>query len=56
MHLLRIHRNCLVNRAQLAELRRDGDGHIWALLKDSPTPLEVSRRCAGELKDWFKGN
>jgi two-component system response regulator AlgR len=56
MRLLRIHRNCLVNRAQLAELRRDGDGRIWAHLKDSPTPLEVSRRCAGELKDWFKGN
>jgi two-component system response regulator AlgR len=54
--LLRIHRNCLVNRAQLAELRRDGEGRIWAVLKDSPTPLEVSRRCAGELKDWLKGH
>jgi two-component system response regulator AlgR len=56
LRLLRIHRNCLVNRAQLAELRRDGEGRIWAQLKDSPRPLEVSRRCAGELKDWFKGN
>ena len=54
--LLRIHRNCLVNRAQLAELRRDGEGRIWAALKDSPAPLEVSRRCAGELKDWLKGH
>lgn len=54
--LLRIHRNCLVNRAQLAELRRDGEGRIWAVLKDSPAPLEVSRRCAGELKDWLKGH
>ncbi|GAB3005489.1 DNA-binding response regulator [Arenimonas maotaiensis] len=53
--LVRIHRNCLVNRAQLQALRRDADGHVWALLKDIQRPLEVSRRCAGELKDWFKG-
>ena len=53
--LLRIHRNCLVNPAQLSELRRDPDGHVWAVLKDVEKPLEVSRRCAGELKDWFKG-
>ena len=53
--LLRIHRNCLVNPAQLIELRRDPDGHVWAVLKDIEKPLEVSRRCAGDLKDWFKG-
>lgn len=53
--LLRIHRNCLVNPAQLVELRRDSDGHAWAVLKDVEKPLEVSRRCAGELKDWLKG-
>lgn len=53
--LLRIHRNCLVNPAQLSELRRDADGHAWAVLKDVEKPLEVSRRCAGDLKDWFKG-
>lgn len=53
--LLRIHRNCLVNPVQLSELRRDADGHVWAVLKDVEKPLEVSRRCAGELKDWLKG-
>ena len=53
--LLRIHRNCLVNPAQLSELRRDPDGQVWAVLKDIEKPLEVSRRCAGDLKDWFKG-
>ncbi len=53
--LVRIHRNCLVNRAQLQELRRDPAGHVWAVLRDVDRPLEVSRRCAGELKDWFKG-
>lgn len=53
--LVRIHRNCLVSRAHLQALRRDAEGHVWALLKDVERPLEVSRRCAGELKDWFKG-
>lgn len=53
--LLRIHRNCLVNPSQLTELRRDHDGHVWAILKSVDKPLEVSRRCAGDLKDWFKG-
>jgi two-component system response regulator AlgR len=52
---MRIHRNCLVNPAQLSELRRDPDGHVWAVLKDVEKPLEVSRRCAGDLKDWLKG-
>lgn len=53
--LVRIHRNCLVSRTQLQALRRDAEGHVWALLKDVDRPLEVSRRCAGELRDWFKG-
>lgn len=53
--LVRIHRNCLVSRTQLQALRRDADGHVWALLKDVDRPLEVSRRSAGELRDWFKG-
>lgn len=53
--LLRIHRNCLVNAAQLTGLRRDADGHVWAVLKEIERPLEVSRRCAADLKDWLKG-
>lgn len=53
--LLRIHRNCLINPTRLAELRRDSEGHVWAVLKEVDRPLEVSRRCAGDLKDWFKG-
>ena len=53
--LLRIHRNCLVNAAQLNGLRRDADGQVWAVLKEVERPLEVSRRCAVELKDWLKG-
>lgn len=51
---LRIHRSCLVKSEQLQEIRRDTEGHVWAVLKDWPKPLEISRRCAGELKDRFK--
>lgn len=45
--MLRIHRNCLVNRRQLAgfELRREGEETRWvALLRDWPEVLPVSRR------------
>lgn len=50
----RIHRNCLVKAEQLLEIRRDMDGQAWAVLKDWPKALEISRRCASELKDTFK--
>ncbi len=50
----RIHRNCLVKVEQLHEIRRDADGQTWAVLKDWPKALEISRRCASELKDIFK--
>lgn len=45
--LLRIHRNCLINRAWLTgfELQRDGEESRWlAILKDWPEKLPVSRR------------
>jgi two-component system response regulator AlgR len=45
--LLRIHRNCLVNRAYLTgfELAREGDDSRWmAVLKGYPERLPVSRR------------
>jgi two-component system response regulator AlgR len=51
---LRIHRNCLVKIGQLLEIRRDNDGQAWAILKEWPKALEISRRCASELKDRFK--
>ncbi len=50
----RIHRNCLVKAEQLLEIRRDIDGQTWAVLKNWPKALEISRRCASELKDTFK--
>ncbi|WP_028770813.1 LytR/AlgR family response regulator transcription factor [Silanimonas lenta] len=51
---LRIHRNCLVAREQLVELRRNPDGSVYALLRDSPARLEVSRRCLPLLKEELK--
>ena len=47
---VRIHRNCLVARRELAELKRTPDGHVHALLRSGGTPLEVSRRCVPQLR------
>ncbi len=51
---LRIHRNCLVARNELVELRRTGDGHVQAILRHAETPLEVSRRCVPGLREKLK--
>ncbi len=51
---LRIHRNCLVAADALAELRRTPDGQTHVLLRDVPTPLEVSRRCLPLLREQLK--
>lgn len=53
---MRIHRNCLVKKEQLNIVRRDTEGHVWAQLRDVSTPLEVSRRCSSDLKEWFKNS
>lgn len=47
---IRIHRNCLVARARLVELRRAPAGQVHAVLRDVPEPLEISRRCVASLK------
>ncbi|MGI8560933.1 MAG: LytR/AlgR family response regulator transcription factor [Luteimonas sp.] len=51
---LRIHRNCLVARHQIVELRRDPDGHVHAILRHGKQPLEVSRRCVAQLRETVK--
>lgn len=48
---LRIHRNCLVARHELVELRREPDGHVRAILRHGTQPLEVSRRCVAPLRE-----
>ena len=51
---VRIHRNCLVARGELVELRRASDGHVQAVLRHGKEPLEVSRRCLAALRDTVK--
>jgi two-component system response regulator AlgR len=51
---LRIHRNCLIAASALTELRRDADGQAHVVLRNVPTPLEVSRRCLPLLRDRLR--
>lgn len=51
--LLRIHRNTLVNRAQVSGFMRQ-HGQLLVLLKDSDCQLEVSRRHQAELREWVE--
>ncbi|MGH8025711.1 MAG: LytR/AlgR family response regulator transcription factor [Pseudoxanthomonas sp.] len=51
---VRIHRNCLVARHEITELKRIGDGRVQAVLRHGKEPLEVSRRCVAGLRDTVK--
>src|SRR5690606_1926199 len=51
---VRIHRNCLVARHEILELRRGTDGHVQAMLRHGDHPLEVSRRCVANLRDTLR--
>lgn len=48
---MRIHRNCLISRHELVEIRRDHDGHVHAVLRHVQQPLEVSRRCVAQVRE-----
>lgn len=51
---VRIHRNCLVARHEIVELKRSPDGHVHAVLRHGKAPLEVSRRCVSGLRETLK--
>ena len=51
---VRIHRNCLVARHEITELKRSSDGRVHAVLRHGKEPLEVSRRCVAGLRDTVK--
>ena len=51
---VRIHRNCLVARHEIVELKRGPDGHVNAVLRHGKQPLEVSRRCVSGLRETLK--
>jgi two-component system response regulator AlgR len=57
--LIRVHRNALVCRAKIQNLKRDRDGQFYIELKsttaDSPRKLvHVSRRHVQDVRDWLK--
>ncbi|TWG91628.1 LytTR family two component transcriptional regulator [Luteimonas sp. J16] len=51
---VRIHRNCLVARDELVELRRSIDGQVHAILRNGDRPLDVSRRCVAQLREAIR--
>jgi two-component system response regulator AlgR len=51
---VRIHRNCLVAREELRELRRLPDGRVHAVLRSGGPALEVSRRCLPALRERLR--
>lgn len=51
---VRIHRNCLVARDEIAELQRDAEGHAVLRLRHAPQLLEVSRRCMPDLRGMMR--
>lgn len=51
---IRIHRNCLVARHEILELKRCTDGHVQVVLLHGKQPLEVSRRCVAGLRDTLR--
>jgi len=51
---VRIHRNCLVARHEIVELKRCADGHVQLVLLHGKQPLEVSRRCVAGLRETLK--
>lgn len=51
---VRIHRNCLVARDEIVELRRSPDGSVHAVLRHVDAPLEISRRCLTQLRETLR--
>ncbi len=52
-HMLRIHRNTLVNHHYLDRLQRLQDGHFEVYLKGVPQGLSVSRRMVSDVKSFL---
>ncbi|MCF6324831.1 MAG: LytTR family DNA-binding domain-containing protein [Gammaproteobacteria bacterium] len=51
---LRIHRNTLIFKKQLAGIGKDDQGHPQLLLRDCDDPLAISRRHLSEIKNLLK--
>jgi two-component system response regulator AlgR len=51
---VRVHRNALAGVKYLERIERNADGQYFVHLRGCETPLQVSRRMAGELKERFR--
>jgi two-component system response regulator AlgR len=51
--LIRVHRNCLVNRSRIEKLFRSTDGGYWVSVAGEAEPLAVSRRHVKQVKEVF---
>jgi two-component system response regulator AlgR len=51
---VRIHRNCLVARHEIVELKRAPDGHVQAGAAPWGPSAGVSRRCVAHLRETVK--
>lgn len=50
---LRVHRNTLINKFYLSQLKRDSAGQVWVTLNQSEQSFVVSRRHASTVKKYF---
>jgi two-component system response regulator AlgR len=51
---VRIHRNALVSVRYLEKIEKNVDGQYFVRLRGCESPLQVSRRMAGELRERFR--
>lgn len=51
---VRVHRNALVSVRHLERIERNEEGQHFVRLRGCESPLQVSRRMAGELRDRFR--
>ncbi len=54
-HVLRVHRNTLINQHRLDRLQRDQEGHYRVHLKGLDKGLAVSRRLVTDVKQFIEG-
>lgn len=54
-HFIRVHRNALVAKTAITELRRDRNGHYSVFLGGMDLELEVSRRHVSQVRKMVKG-
>ena len=49
-HVMRVHRNTLINKIRIDSIKRSSDGNLHVTIEGSNANLELSRRMAAQLK------